>query len=88
MHCSEAVDREKMVEFLEANKVGTRLLFGGNLTRQPAYRQVEYRIHGSLANTDQIMRSTFWIGVHPALDDARIQYMLEQLEAGLAASKR
>jgi CDP-6-deoxy-D-xylo-4-hexulose-3-dehydrase len=88
MHCSEAIDREKLVAFLEERKVGTRLLFGGNLTRQPAYRQVEYRVHGTLENTDQIMRSTFWVGVHPALDDARIAYMLEQLEAGIVKALR
>jgi len=81
MHCREGLDREKIVRFLEEHKVGTRLLFGGNLTKQPAYRNVEYRIHGELTQTDSIMKRTFWIGVHPALDAQKIAYQLEQLEA-------
>jgi CDP-6-deoxy-D-xylo-4-hexulose-3-dehydrase len=76
----ESLSREKVVAFLEENKVGTRLLFSGNLTRQPAYQNVEHRIVGLLTNTDKIMKDTFWIGVHPLLDDQRISYMLEQLE--------
>jgi CDP-6-deoxy-D-xylo-4-hexulose-3-dehydrase len=71
------------VFYLEEKKVGTRLLFGGNLTKQPAYKNCEYRIHGNLTATDEIMARTFWIGVHPALDDSKIAYMLETLEAGL-----
>ena len=85
MHCAQGVNREKLVAFLEQRKVGTRLVFAGNLTKQPAYKNVEYRIHGELTATDQIMNRAFWIGVHPALDDVRIDYMLEQLEAGLKA---
>lgn len=83
MHCSDALDREAMVAFLEANRVGTRLLFGGNLTRQPAYEQVEFRIAGTLDNTNRIMAKTFWVGVHPGLDDRHIAYVLERLEAGV-----
>jgi CDP-4-dehydro-6-deoxyglucose reductase, E1 len=85
LHCEPGIARERLVSFLEERKVGTRLLFAGNLTRQPAYRNVEYRVHGALEATDQIMSRTFWIGVHPALDSGRIQYMIEQLEAGVRA---
>jgi CDP-6-deoxy-D-xylo-4-hexulose-3-dehydrase len=81
MHCSEGVDRDRVVRFLEEKKVGTRLVFAGNLTKQPAYKDVEYRIQGELTATDHIMKHSFWIGVHPALDDQKITYMLEQLEA-------
>lgn len=81
MHCAENIDREKVVRFLEEKKVGTRLLFGGNLLRQPAYKNIEKRVVGSLDNTDRIMRKTFWIGVHPVLDKPRMDYMLEMLEA-------
>ena len=84
LHCTPGLNREKLVAFLEEHKVGTRLLFAGNLTKQPAYRGVDFRIHGELTNTDKIMNQTFWVGVHPGLDDARISYMLEQLEAGVA----
>ncbi len=81
MHCAPGLNREKIVASLEERKVGTRLLFGGNMIKQPAYQGVEYRVVGNLKATDEIMMRTFWIGVHPALDDAKIQYMLEQLEA-------
>ncbi len=79
--CHEKINRKKMVSLLEERKVGTRLLFAGNLTRQPAYINKDFRIHGNLNNTDTIMNQLFWIGVHPALDDKKISYMLEQLEA-------
>ena len=88
MHCDPSIDREAMVRYLESHKVGTRLVFGGNLTRQPAYRGANYRVHGELQNTNRIMAQTFWIGVHPGLDEQKIAYMLEQLEAGLKASRR
>ncbi len=83
MICGQALDRNKLTFFLEEHKVGTRLLFGGNLVRQPAYRDLPHRVVGDLSGSDVIMRSVFWIGVHPALDSRRIAYMLEQLEAGV-----
>jgi CDP-6-deoxy-D-xylo-4-hexulose-3-dehydrase len=83
MHVSEGLDRNELTAYLEEHKVGTRLLFGGNLTKQPAYKNANYRVHGELKNTDQIMNRTFWIGVHPALNAQMITYMLEQLEAGV-----
>lgn len=83
INASKTINREDLVSFLEEHKVGTRLLFGGNLTKQPAYEGVDYSIAGTLENTDKIMAKTFWIGVHPALDNAKIAYMLEQLEAGV-----
>ncbi len=88
LHCGEAIGRASLVTFLEEHKIGTRLLFGSNLTRQPAYRNVDFRVHGDLVNSDQILRRTFWIGVHPGLDHARLAYMLEQLEAGVRAQRR
>jgi CDP-6-deoxy-D-xylo-4-hexulose-3-dehydrase len=83
MMCSPGVDRDKVVRELEEAKVGTRLVFAGNLTKQPAYKNVNFRISGDLKVTDRILESAFWIGVHPALDDEKISYMLEQLEAVL-----
>lgn len=85
MFASDALDREKLVSDLEEHKVGTRLVFGGDLTRQPAYAGERYRVHGSLTNTTRVMHKAFWVGVHPALDEARITYMLEQLEAAVRA---
>ena len=80
IYCNDKLSREKIVASLEERKVGTRLLFAGNLTKQPAYKNVEYRIHGELKNTDRVMNKMFWIGVHPVLDKQRMDYMLEQLE--------
>ncbi len=62
-------------------KIATRLLFGGNLTRQPAYREYEFRVPGSLANTDFVMNQVFWIGVYPGITPVILDYMLESLRA-------
>lgn len=80
LYCPETVNRKEVVSALEERKVGTRLLFAGNLTKQPAYKNANYRIHGDLKNTDKIMNHLFWLGVHPALDKEKMDYMLEQLE--------
>lgn len=80
VHCAPGISREKLVAMLETRRVGTRLMFAGNATKQPAYRGLTYRIHGSLTATDDVMTRTFWLGVHPALDAPRIAYMLERLE--------
>jgi CDP-6-deoxy-D-xylo-4-hexulose-3-dehydrase len=85
INCAPGINREKITSFLERNKVGTRLLFAGNLTKQPGYSSAEFKIHGDLKVTDQIMNQTFWIGVHPALDEIRINYMVDQLELAVKA---
>lgn len=87
MYCSEAINRDKLVRTLEDHKVGTRLVFGGNIIKQPAYVNTEFKVAGSLETTDHIMRKAFWIGVHPGLTDAHIQYMLETLEKCLLIAK-
>jgi CDP-6-deoxy-D-xylo-4-hexulose-3-dehydrase len=81
LYVSEALNRDVFVKDLEERKVGTRQVFGGNLTKQPAYADVDYHVSGDLSATDRIMKKCFWIGVHPALTPAHIQYMLETLEA-------
>lgn len=66
--------RNELTKYLEDNKIMTRLLFAGNVTKQPAYLDAEYRIIGDLENTDCIMNNTFFIGVYPAIGDDQIEY--------------
>jgi len=69
--------RRDVVTYLEKHKIGTRLLFAGNLTRQPAFQNVEYRVHGPLTNTDKLMNDAFWIGVWPGIELAQRSYIVE-----------
>ena len=73
--------RREVVRWLEQQRIGTRLLFAGNLTRQPAFQGVEYRTVGDLANTDKIMRDSFWVGVWPGIGPAERAYMLDRFVA-------
>jgi CDP-6-deoxy-D-xylo-4-hexulose-3-dehydrase len=71
--------RDALVQHLNARRIGTRLLFGGNLTRQPYMKGRNFRVHGALTNSDKVMRNSFWIGVYPGLSEAHIGYMLETI---------
>jgi CDP-6-deoxy-D-xylo-4-hexulose-3-dehydrase len=74
------VKRTDLINFLEESKIGTRLLFAGNLTKQPYMAGRNFRISGELTNTDVVMNQTFWLGTFPALDEAQLDYIAEKLE--------
>jgi len=70
--------REALTGFLEKRRIGTRLLFAGNITRQPYFKGLPHRAVGDLVNSDRVMRDTFWIGVYPRISPAMTAYMIEQ----------
>lgn len=72
--------REDLVRFLSEKKIDTRGLFGGNITKQPYFKNRKYRISGSLSNTDVVMNNSFWIGVYPGLTEDMLKYVTEQIE--------
>ena len=84
----EGVDRDALVRHLESKGIQTRMLFSGNLIKHPCFDQMRasgkgYRVVGGLANTDRIMRDTFWIGVYPGMTDVMIDYMTDAIAEAL-----
>lgn len=75
------VDRVDLLTYLDQDKIGTRLLFAGNLTRQPYMIGRNYRVSGELVNTDRVMNDTFWIGVYPGLTQEMLDFSVEKIEA-------
>lgn len=71
--------RREFVNFLENNQVGTRLLFAGNLVKQPYFKNIKYRISGDLEQTDYVMENSFWVGVHPQINDEMIEYIKNKI---------
>jgi CDP-6-deoxy-D-xylo-4-hexulose-3-dehydrase len=80
------VTRLELLTYLEQNKIGTRLLFAGNLTRQPYMLNTNYRISGDLTNTDKVMENTFWIGVQPALTHEMLEFAAAKIESYLGVN--
>jgi CDP-6-deoxy-D-xylo-4-hexulose-3-dehydrase len=72
--------RNQLTAYLEDAKIETRNLFCGNITRQPAYTDTNFRVHGTLENTDRIMNDTFFIGVYPGMGSPQIKYVVEVFE--------
>lgn len=80
--CREGVDRNKLVPYIEQHGIQTRMLFAGNLIKHPCFDQMRaakkgYRVIGELANTDRIMKDSFWVGVYPGMTDEMIDYMAQ-----------
>jgi CDP-6-deoxy-D-xylo-4-hexulose-3-dehydrase len=72
--------RVDLLKFLDSHKIGSRLLFAGNLTNQPYFKDIEYRVVGELTHTDKTMNDTFWIGVQPALTIDNLDFVVEKME--------
>ena len=75
LHPDLNVNREDLLRHLDSKKIGTRLMFAGNLTKQPAYKNVNFRVVGNLTNTDIVMNRTFWVGVYPGLTEEMLDYV-------------
>ncbi len=73
------VHRPDLLRYLDQHRIGTRLLFAGNITRQPYFAGREHRVVGTLTNTDRVMRDTFWLGVYPGLDEPRLDFVAKCL---------
>jgi CDP-6-deoxy-D-xylo-4-hexulose-3-dehydrase len=80
--------RLEFVQYLESRRIGTRLLFGGNLVRQPAYQGVKHRIVGDLTGSNLITNGTFWIGVHPGLTESMIEFVISTINQFVRGKSR
>ena len=73
------INREDLLRYLDSKLIGTRLMFAGNILKQPAYKNVDFRVVGDLTNTDIIMNRSFWIGVYPGLTKEMLDYVIEHI---------
>jgi CDP-6-deoxy-D-xylo-4-hexulose-3-dehydrase len=76
---ASSISRQGLLQFLDSRKIGTRLLFAGNLLKQPAYKGVDFRVVGNLKNTDIVMNNTFWVGTYPGLTSEMIDFITESI---------
>ncbi len=88
LHPDHPVDRTKFMQFLDERKIGFRQLFAGNLVKQPAYRDVDFRIVGDLTNTDIVMNRTFWVGTYPGLTRPMLDFVADSIRDYMAESTR
>ena len=77
---TSGVNRLDLIKYLDQNKIGTRLLFAGNLIRQPYFKNIEYRVVGELVNTDVTMSQTLWLGIYPGIGKEQLDYIAEKME--------
>lgn len=88
MTCREGVERKKVVPYIEAHGIQTRMLFAGNLIKHPCFNEMResgqgYRVAGTLENTDRIMNDSFWVGVYPGMTEEKLDYMVKVLHEAL-----
>ncbi|MDP5030900.1 lipopolysaccharide biosynthesis protein RfbH [Paraglaciecola sp.] len=77
---SAGVNRTDLTKYLDQHKIGTRLLFAGNLIRQPYFQDIEYKVVGELTNTENTMNNTIWVGIYPGLGEDHLNFIAEKLE--------
>ncbi len=83
---SSSLERTELLRFLDSRKIGTRLLFAGNILKQPAYMNIKHRVVGDLENADLIMRNSFWLGVFPGLTTEMIDYVIKSVKEFVSAN--
>lgn len=88
---ADGIDRQRVINYIEAKGVQTRMLFAGNLIKHPCFDEMrqtgtDYRTIGSLTQTDKIMNNTFWVGVYPGMSEAMIEYMAQVIREGVKAA--
>jgi len=76
----ENINRVKFTQYLDSHKIGTRLLFAGNITLQPYFKNIKYRVSGNLINTDIIMNQSLWLGIYPGLGQDHMDFIVEKIE--------
>jgi CDP-4-dehydro-6-deoxyglucose reductase, E1 len=82
------INRVEFIQYLDNHKIGTRLLFAGNLTKQPYFKDIEYRIVGNLTNTDKAMNQTLWLGIYPGLGKEQLDYTAEKIKEFFEVTER
>ena len=88
LDANHPVNREDLLRFLDSRKIGTRLLFAGNITKQPAYKNVDFRVVGDLTNTDVVMTRSFWVGVYPGLTTEMMDYVISSISDYLSGKAK
>ena len=85
---NKILNRNNLVKYLDDKKILTRLLFAGNLIRQPGYKKTKFRVIGKLKNTDKFMNDSFWVGIWPGLNENHLNFIVEKIKEFITSSKK